>query len=68
MRYELTSRLVVEARIQDGQSHIYARRVSTWTTTVESSLSDAYDSRGFALCARGLRLVQYYDVMVPWYR
>ena len=69
LRFELHRVWVVEGRLKPGQAHVYARRVlyldeDSWSVL----LSEAYDSRG-QLWRVGLHsLVQYYDVLVPWYR
>ena len=69
MRYELHRVWVVEAKLKQGQSHVYARRVfyldeDSWSVL----LSDAYDSHGVLWRTGVHALVQYYDAGVPWYR
>ena len=69
MRYELHRVWVVEARLKEGQSHIYPRRVfyldeDSWSVL----LDDAYDSHGQLWRTGTHGLIQAYDAQVPWYR
>ena len=69
MRYELHRVWVVEARLRQGQSHVYGLRrffidEDSWTVLVE----EAYSPRGdlWRLALHGL--VQFYDARVPGIR
>jgi hypothetical protein len=69
MRYELHRTWVVEGTLKSGQKHVYGKRVmyldeDSWSLLME----DAYDTRG-QLWRIGVHpLIQFYDVVVPWYR
>lgn len=67
-RYELHRVWQVEATLQDGKRHIYAKRVffideDTW----QASLIDHYDGRGQLWRVAEAHNVMYYDYTVPWY-
>ena len=67
-RYELHRVWQVEATLQEGKRHIYAKRVffideDTW----QASLIDHYDGRGELWRVAEAHNVMYYDYTVPWY-
>ncbi len=67
-RYELHRVWQVEATLQEGKRHIYAKRVffideDTW----QASLIDHYDGRGELWRVAEAHNVMYYDFTVPWY-
>lgn len=69
MRYELHRVWVVEARLKQGQSHIYGKRrfyidEDSWTVLME----EAYSRRGdlWRVALHGIALA--YDVGLPWIR
>lgn len=69
MRYELHRVWVVEAKLRQGLSHIYGKRVfyldeDSWSVVAEESYSIRGDLWRLALHG----LIQYYDVHLPWYR
>ncbi|MCK9283483.1 MAG: DUF1329 domain-containing protein [Rhodocyclaceae bacterium] len=69
MRYELHRVWVVEAKLKQGMSHIYGRRLfyideDSWTVLIE----EAYSGRGDLWRVALHGLVQYYDAVVPGYR
>ncbi|ASP38577.1 outer membrane lipoprotein-sorting protein [Bacterioplanes sanyensis] len=67
-RYELHRVWKVEATLQDGKRHIYAKRVfyideDTW----QASVIDHYDGRGELWRVAEAHSLMYYDYLVPWY-
>jgi hypothetical protein len=69
VRYELHRVWVVEGTLKSGQRHVYGRRTfyldeDSWSVVAE----DAYDTRGGLWRVALLGMIQYYDVLVPWYR
>jgi hypothetical protein len=55
--------------LKPGQRHVYGRRTfyldeDSWSVVAE----DAYDTRGGLWRVALLGMIQYYDVLVPWYR
>ncbi|TKV69395.1 DUF1329 domain-containing protein [Marinobacter panjinensis] len=69
MRYELHRVWVVEATLREDSSHIYGKRTfyldeDSWNVLME----DAYDTRGDLWRVAIHPVIQFYDVLVPWYR
>ncbi len=69
LRYELHRVWVIEATLRPGATHRYARRVfyldeDTWQVSME----DVYDADGELWRFGDHPAMQFYDVMVPWYR
>lgn len=69
LRYELHRVWVVEATLRAGQHHRYPRRIfyldeDTWQVSME----EVYDSAGALWRFGDHPAMQFYDVMVPWYR
>ena len=68
LRYELHRVWVVEATLRDGRHHPFARRVfyvdeDTWQVAQE----EVYDKKGRLIRFGDHQMIQFYDVMVPWY-
>jgi len=69
LRYELHRVWVVEATLRKGAHHRYPRRIfyfdeDTWQIVQE----EVYDERGELWRFGDHQTIQFYDVMVPWYR
>ena len=69
LRYELHRVWVIEATLRPGKHHRYPRRTfyldeDTW----QVSLEDDYDSDGQLWRFGEYPAMQFYDVLVPWYR
>ena len=69
LRYELHRVWVIEATLRAGEHHRYPRRIfyldeDTWQVSME----EAYDSSGALWRFGDHPAMQFYDVMVPWYR
>ncbi len=67
LRYELHRTWVVEARLKDGERHIYARRTfyvdeDSW----QIALVDHYDGRGELWKVKEAHPVVHYQVKIPW--
>lgn len=69
LRYELHRVWVIEARLRPGKRHRYPRRTfyldeDTWQVSME----EVYDRDGQLWRFGCHPAMQFYDVMVPWYR
>ena len=69
LRYELHRVWVVEATLRPGEYHRYPRRIfyldeDTWQVSMEED----YDSDGALWRFGDHPQMQFYDVLVPWYR
>jgi hypothetical protein len=69
LRYELHRVWVIEANLRPGKRHRYPRRIfyldeDTWQVSMEED----YDSKGELWRFGDHPAMQFYDVMVPWYR
>lgn len=69
LRYERHRVWVVEATLKPGAHHRYVKRTfyvdeDTWQVAME----EAYNARGELWRFGDHATMQYYDVMVPWYR
>jgi len=69
LRYELHRVWVVEATLRPGKRHRYQRRTfyldeDTWQVSMEED----YDSEGRLWRFGNHPAMQFYDVLVPWYR
>ncbi len=69
LRYELHRVWVIEATLRPGKHHRYPRRIfhldeDTW----QVSLEECYDRDGELWRFGDHPAMQFYDVMVPWYR
>ncbi len=69
LRYELHRVWVIEATLRPGKRHRYPRRVfyldeDTWQVSMEED----YDRDGNLWRFGNHPAMQFYDVMVPWYR
>ncbi len=68
LRYEVHRVWVVEATLREGRFHPYHRRVffideDTWQVAQEED----YDKKGNLVRFGDHQMIQFYDVMVPWY-
>ena len=68
LRYELHRVWVVEATLRHGRYHPYYRRIfyvdeDTWQVAQE----EVYDKKGRLVRFGDHQMIQFYDVMVPWY-
>jgi hypothetical protein len=68
LRYELHRVWVVEATLRKGHYHSFARRVfyvdeDTWQVAQE----EVYNKEGKLVRFGDHQMMQFYDVMVPWY-
>ena len=69
LRYELHRVWVIEATLRPGEYHRYPRRIfyldeDTWQVSMEED----YDSDGTLWRFGDHPQMQFYDVLVPWYR
>jgi hypothetical protein len=69
VRYELHRVWVVEGTLKPGQRHVYGKRTfyldeDSWSVVSE----EAYDNRGGLWRVALHGMIQFYDVVVPWYR
>jgi len=69
LRYELHRVWVIEATLRPGEHHRYPRRIfyldeDTWQVAMEED----YDRSGALWRFGDHPAMQFYDVMVPWYR
>jgi hypothetical protein len=69
LRYELHRVWVIEATLRPGKRHRYPRRTfyldeDTWQVSMEED----YDSKGQLWRFGNHPAMQFYDVLVPWYR
>jgi hypothetical protein len=69
LRYELHRVWVIEATLRPGERHRYPRRIfyldeDTWQVSMEED----YDRKGNLWRFGNHPAMQFYDVLVPWYR
>jgi hypothetical protein len=69
LRFELHRVWVIEATLREGQTHRFPRRVfyldeDTW----QLALDEAYDADNQLWRFGEMHSMQFYDVLVPWYR
>jgi hypothetical protein len=68
LRYERHRVWVVEATLKKGKNHVYYRRIfyvdeDTWQVAME----EIYNRKGVLTNFGDYHMVQFYDVLVPWY-